>query len=259
MASEQRVTSAVVAAVKKEHERQLELIKKVPEEHLHPILLSAEAMREHAQYNFLMYPHLPDEEKVNAAYAHDKAFYDKYPVVCRYIVCEGAYSLKAFYQYLRDCENNPPASQDDWFKRTADYVVSLINEISMKPLSRKNKKTVWHDTYSSLVQEDKKFKEEQKNSQEEQKRREIKAKASLIRDLARRLHESGSAKDRKAYRESATASRYRIQHAAFTKSLPSQLKYFPHTHEARGRNIGLAEQFEDEMYFNALSSKYVKT
>jgi len=142
---------------------------------------------------------MPDNEKI-AIYQKSefKDFYVSQPIVCRYMICMGQFSGKAFKRYLLKCKSmegvkvsidkgveNP--SEDRWIQRQADYIRYLWESYQRQHFNQSDAQEIWQQAYKTLSKEFKDFKDLHKNIEEKLKSEEKLNKSELVKELLNRI------------------------------------------------------------------------
>jgi RNA polymerase-interacting CarD/CdnL/TRCF family regulator len=139
---------------------------------------------------------MSDSEKINIYQKSKfKEFYTSYPIVCRYMICMGQFSVKAFNRFLKKCEtmNTFPqkrgseASEEQWIMRQADYVRYLWESYQKQHFSTVESQNIWKHAYDTLKQEFKEFKDMHKKVEDKLKTDEKFNKAELVKELVNRI------------------------------------------------------------------------
>ena len=96
---------------------------------------------------------LEDSAKIDLLYPKHSDIWNIYPIVCRYLVCIGQFSVAAFDSYIRTRKQTLyliDNDRDDWLcRRRADYVVSLCAAEN----TALDKKELWDLNYETLTKE----------------------------------------------------------------------------------------------------------
>lgn len=125
-----------------------------------------------------------------------KVFYTEFPIVSRYMICMGQFSIKAFKRFLLSCKNavHDPVksrekgySEDQWIQRQSDYVRYLWESYQNKPFSKAESDEVWQQTYEILKKEFQDFKDLHKEIENKLKNDEKTNKKELVKELITRL------------------------------------------------------------------------
>ena len=121
-----------------------------------------------------------------------KDFYTTYPIVCRYMICMGQFSNKAFKRFLNKCkvmakEAKPGEGEDQWIMRQADYVRYLWEAYQKGRFKAEDSQAIWKHSYDTLTKEFKDFKDMHKDTEEKLKRDEKFNKAALVKELTSRI------------------------------------------------------------------------
>ena len=138
-----------------------------------------------------------DDEKItiyqNTEY---KNFYTEYPIVCRYMICMGQFSNKAFNKFLLKCKNvvhdpvksrEPGYNDDQWICRQSDYVKYLWESYQKQHYSKSDANTIWMQTYKTLKKEFLDFKNLHKEIEEKLKLDKQTNKTELVKEMLERL------------------------------------------------------------------------
>lgn len=142
---------------------------------------------------------LSDNEKIKIYQDTEyKNFYTEHPIVCRYMVCMGQFSGKAFKRYLLKCKSmsaqkpvidrtveNP--SEDRWIQRQADYVKYLWESYQRHHFNPSDAQDIWQNAYNTLSKECKDFKDMHKNIEERLKNENKTNKAELVKEMLTRI------------------------------------------------------------------------
>lgn len=131
-------------------------------------------------------------------------FMTEYPITCRYMICMGQYSKKAFKRFLEKTrlanKNHPPPTErpkgymeDQWVRRQADYVRFLWESYQKGHWNTQEAQYVWEDSYKKLKGEFDDFRDKYDDIKEAREKEKDTLKASNARDLLERL-KSGTQK-----------------------------------------------------------------
>lgn len=139
---------------------------------------------------------LNDKEKIEVYQKSEfKDFYISYPIVCRYMICMGQFSTKAFKRFLKKCEamakapqqQKPGHNEEQWIMRQADYVRYLWESYQKQHFSISEAQNIWKHAYDTLKQEFKEFKDMHKEIEEKLKVDEKYNKSELVKELVQRV------------------------------------------------------------------------
>lgn len=136
---------------------------------------------------------MSDNEKVDLYRKGEfKDFYTTYPIVCRYMICMGQFSNKAFKRFLSKCkvmmtQAKQGDGDDQWIMRQADYVRYLWEAYQKGRFTADEAQSIWKHSYDTLAKEFKDFKDMHKETEEKLKKDEMYNKASLVKELAARV------------------------------------------------------------------------
>lgn len=142
-----------------------------------------------------------DKEKIEIYQCPEfKDFYINNPIVCRYMICMGQFSMKAFKRFLTKCEklsdpsnthnkkydkNN--SNEDRWVMRQADYIRYLWESYQKQHFKREESKAIWQHAYESLTNEFRDFKKMHSEIEEHLKTENKNNKSELVRELVSRI------------------------------------------------------------------------
>jgi hypothetical protein len=140
----------------------------------------------------------PDAEKIEIYQKSEfKEFYTNYPIVCRYMVCMGQFSNKAFKRYLLKCktmssqkDNAKHNSEDEWVQRQADYIRYLWEAYQKQHFNASDAQEIWKHAYNTLTQEFADFKKLHEEVENKLKIDEKYNKSSMVKELLQRLSTS---------------------------------------------------------------------
>lgn len=154
-------------------------------------------LKDHAKEN-PAFQELEDKKKLD--YFRErldyKEFMSEYPVVCRYMICMGQYSSKAYRRMLdkiRLVVHPPPEKrekgymEDQWTRRNADYVRYLWETYQKGHYDTSEAAYVWEHAYKTLKGEFDDFRDKYKAIEASTKEEKEKFKASNAKDLLERL------------------------------------------------------------------------
>jgi uncharacterized protein Yka (UPF0111/DUF47 family) len=124
-----------------------------------------------------------------------KEFYITYPIVCRYMICMGQFSTKAFRRFLVKSVNmsKKPVSkekgynEDQWIRRQSDYVRYLWESYQKSHFNKEDSNKIWEHSYNTLKKEFSDFREMHKEVEEKLKREKKENKIELVRELIERV------------------------------------------------------------------------
>jgi predicted YcjX-like family ATPase len=136
-----------------------------------------------------------DGDKVNVYQKSEfSEFYTNFPIVCRYMICMGQFSNKAFKRYLVKCKamqsqkTKPGANSEDlWVRRQADYVRYLWESYQRQHFSSSDAQNIWQHAYYTLTTEFKDFKDMHKDVEEKLKVDKKTNKTEMIKELINRI------------------------------------------------------------------------
>ena len=102
---------------------------------------------------------MSDTEKVALYQLTDyNTFYTAFPIVSRYMICMGQFSVNSFKKYLYKCKNikhDPIKSkengytEDQWIQRQADYVRYLWESYQKINFSNLESDNIWKSAYET--------------------------------------------------------------------------------------------------------------
>ena len=141
---------------------------------------------------------IPDSEKLDLFHKNEefKKFYTELPIVSRYMICMGQYSVKALKRYLKKCKNvkldqstsrESGYIEDQWIQRQADYVRYLWESYQKQHFSKKDSNAIWAHAYETLKKEFSDFRILHKEIEAKLQTNEKNNKNSLTKELLTRL------------------------------------------------------------------------
>lgn len=142
------------------------------------------------------FTNMKDSDKLEIYQNKFKEFYSAYPIVCRYMVCLGQYSAKAFKKYLLKCKNvthtieerqNREFMSDQWVKRQADYIRFLWEAYQKQHYKEKDAQGIWQHAYKTLTKEFSDFKSQEKQIEDRLKKDDNQHKKELVKELIARV------------------------------------------------------------------------
>lgn len=98
-------------------------------------------------------------------------FTKQYPVCAKYM-SEGMFNRKYFELWLKKLEADPYHSQDEFFKRQADYAKGLCKWMNPR-LSVKELNNIWNGTYKAMVASKKDIENKQEQVEAEIRERKL--------------------------------------------------------------------------------------
>jgi hypothetical protein len=144
----------------------------------------------------LTFAEMKDCDKLDIYQDKYKEFYNAYPIVCRYMVCLGQYSKKAFRKFLLKCKNVRHSSEnrmdkdymaDQWVMRQSDYIRFLWEDYQKGHYNTKESHGVWSHAYATLTKEFKDFKLQEKNIETQLNIDNKNNKCELVKELVSRI------------------------------------------------------------------------
>ena len=138
---------------------------------------------------------LDDNKKVELYQNSDfKLFYTTYPIVCRYMICMGQFTTKAFRRFLTRSyklsklppNREPGYVEDQWIRRQSDYVMFLWESMQVH-FDKKDSKKIWDHSYETLKKEFADFRKLHDEISTKLKSEEKSNKSELINELLERL------------------------------------------------------------------------
>jgi DNA segregation ATPase FtsK/SpoIIIE-like protein len=124
-----------------------------------------------------------------------KDFYTSYPIVCRYAICMGQYSSKAFKSFLQKFKimhektraSNKETKMDEWIKCQASYIKFLYQAYSRKSHSEREAQMVWQQAYNTLKQEFADFEKMHSEVEERLKKEEKYNRSEMVKEMTNRI------------------------------------------------------------------------
>jgi hypothetical protein len=161
------------------------------------------------------YSKMDDAEKIKLIETDFKDFYKNFPIVSRYMICLGQYSMHAFKRMIIRCktitettyiskdkgksvliesesesEAKKNLNEKLWVERQADYVQFLWEDFQEKTNCAdfdENAKKIWTQTYESLTNEFNSFKELHESAEQKIKDNNLKYKKELLYEMSDRI------------------------------------------------------------------------
>lgn len=198
----------------------------------------------------------PDNEKVDIYQKSEfKDFYTNFPIVCRYMICMGQFSHKAFKRFLLKCKSmetkkgrGSDAAEDEWVKRQADYVRYLWESYQKQHFNTNEAQNVWQHAYQTLTQEFKDFKEMHKDVEEKLKHDNIYNKSSMVKELIQRLSNQEQSLDENTTNDLIKKLKERVNNQrrkSVLEQINTEINKIPPTRVSRGSRKDLQSSKED--------------
>lgn len=140
---------------------------------------------------------LSDNDKLKIYQTSEfKQFYNDFPIVCRYMICMGQFSHKAYKKFLLKCKNvvhDPIKSREkgyhdeQWVCRQSDYIKYLWESYQRQHYSPSEAKNIWMHAYKTLKKEFEDFKDLHKEVEEKIKTDHKSNKSELVKELLKRI------------------------------------------------------------------------
>ena len=173
----------------------------------------------------------PDSEKVDLYQKSEfKDFYTNFPIVCRYMICMGQFSNKAFKRFLLKCKamesrkgKGSDAAEDALIQRQSDYVRYLWESYQRQHFSTTEAQNVWQHAYQTLIQEFKDFKEMHKEAEEKLKTEQTYNKSAMVKELLKRISNEEQSLDENTTKDLIKKLEEQVN-AQRRKNLLSQIK-----------------------------------
>ena len=138
-----------------------------------------------------------DNEKIDVYQNSEfKDFYSEFPIVCRYMICMGQFSGKAFKRFLIKCKDSSKNTninrekdynENQWIMRQADYVRYLWESYQNQHFNKEDSNKIWQHAYETLKNEFKEFKDMHKKIEDKLKTDNIYNKKKLIEEMVKRI------------------------------------------------------------------------
>lgn len=191
---------------------------------------------------------LPDSSKVDIYQKSEfKEFYTEFPIVSRYMICMGQFSVKALKRYLIKCKNvkhDPVKSrekgytEDQWVQRQADYVRYLWESYQKQHYSPSESNNIWQHAYKTLKQEFQDFREMHDDIEKKLKDVDKNNKGEMVKELIKRLSSQEQSFDNekttKALVDKLKEQALEQRKRNLIKSIPENIGLIPPTRESRG-------------------------
>ena len=126
-----------------------------------------------------------------------KQFYTTYPIVCRYMICMGQFSTKAFRRFLvksmnmakQPIKREKGYNEDQWIQRQADYIRYLWESYQNSHFNRKDSDNIWKHAYEMLKKEFSDFRKMHEEISSKLKEEKKLNKKELIKEIVGRISE----------------------------------------------------------------------
>ena len=124
-----------------------------------------------------------------------KNFYNTYPIVCRYMICMGQFSNKAFRRFLVKSANMSKQpikrekgyNEDQWIQRQADYIRYLWESFQPARFSKKDSDEICRNAYETLKKEFVDFRKMHEDISNKLKEEKKLNKKELIKEMIERI------------------------------------------------------------------------
>ncbi len=140
-----------------------------------------------------------DETRISSFELKYPEFFKKYPVIAKYLVCRGVFSLEAFRQFLVKCKNEAGQQHTDkkkkikaWCHLRAYYVQQAWKYMNMNKgnhPSESDQKYVYNEAFKYLMEDYDSFTKEQEDAEESMRKNELTYKADAIEYIIDHLDE----------------------------------------------------------------------
>jgi len=139
---------------------------------------------------------LDDNKKVEYYQGTEfKQFYTTYPIVCRYMICMGQFSTKAFRRFLVKSVNfaKQPVSrekgynEEQWIQRQADYIRYLWESYQNVHFDKKDSNNIWDHAYKMLKKEFADFRKMHEDISAKLKEDKKLNKKELVKEMIERM------------------------------------------------------------------------
>lgn len=139
---------------------------------------------------------LSDSKKIEIYQKSEfKEFYVNFPIVCRYMICMGQFSNKAFHRYLTKCETTTQPdvkrekgfAENEWVKRQADYVRYLWESYQKPHFKSSDAQQIWQHSYDTLKKEFDDFRDMHADVEKKLESDGRHNKAEMVKELLTRM------------------------------------------------------------------------
>ncbi len=172
-----------------------------------------------------------------------KDYINEFPIVCRYMICMGQYSRKAFRRFLDkikiDKKTTPPADQrpkgymeDLWLKQQAYYVRYLWESFQKSHFSVQKAQQVWRDAYTSLKGEIDDFRNKHEEIKEQVEKEKLEIKSEIANDFVNHVCKNPEAidpQDMRALHYVLKGKQYRRWFTNCLKDMLTRVSLVPHS------------------------------
>lgn len=199
-----------------------------------------------------------DEEKVETFKSKYSEFHKKYPVIFKYMVCRGVFSLEAFRQFLIKSKNvliqgvdpSKKGKINQWCELRAFYVQQAWKLMhNGRHYSTSDFLHTYDEVFSCLMQDYKKFEAEQDKAKEEIAITEQAYKMRAIYSAleAQESNEVTSKASLEAY-EFLENLQYKLMYEGVIKEVKKSVAHVAHSVAGPGRGIDLSSMTKAEDY-----------
>ena len=124
-----------------------------------------------------------------------KEFYITYPIVCRYMICMGQFSTKAFRRFLtksfelakKPMSREKGYNEEQWIQRQSDYIRFLWESYQTSQFDKKDSDAIWNNSYEVLKKEFSDFRKMHDDISSKLKKEEKVNKKELIKEMIGRM------------------------------------------------------------------------
>jgi len=197
----------------------------------------------------------PDSEKIEIYQKSEfKEFYTEFPIVCRYMICMGQFSTKAFNKYLLKCKNAVHDTtrarekgyvEDQWVQRQADYVRYLWESYQRQHYNQADANDIWQHAYKTLKQEFQDFKDLHEDIEKKLKNTEKNNKGALVKEILNRLANNEQSLDDNSTKSLIEKLQYQVieqRKKILIKSIEANVTKIQPSRESRGTRKELKQK-----------------
>lgn len=173
------------------------------------------------------YATLSDKEKVSIYHDGEfKDFYIEFPIVSRYMITLGQFSLKAFRRFLKKCKDFKPDpskrlqkgySEDQWVQRRADYIRYLWESYQPPHFSKDESNKIWQNTYKALTKEFSDFRKMHDDIEKKLKENDGTNKKKLSAEFLERIKNGDQNLDEESTKDLIEVLRKKVEHKKLTE------------------------------------------
>ncbi len=213
------------------------------------------------------YKTMSDNDKISLIQKDFAEFYKNFPIVARYMICLGQYSMKAFKKMLIKCNETKKTDKKEsneqlWVKRQADYVRFLWEEYQgSNTFNQADSDSIWYQTHDALIKEFEEFRQLHEKAEKKVKSDALKHKKELLYELGERLVSGKQSLDNASTISLLNKLKDKLFKQRYNKVIADLLKNIPQLsaeYEGVGTNIDEKLTYDDEIKQSFYKKNYKK-